>query len=52
MANVNFPDSSSPLFNPSAYGEVSAETRKAKTTSPGKSGKNQKTAKKSFVSFF
>ena len=54
MANINFPDGSSPLFNPSAYGEASAEARKAKTTALGHSGKNKKTAetKNNFVSFF
>ena len=52
MAVINFPDGSSPLFNPAAYGEASAEARK--TITPGQSGKNKKTAdtKKSFVSFF
>ncbi|MCL1927880.1 MAG: YaaR family protein [Treponema sp.] len=54
MANINFPDGSSPLFNPSAYGESSAEARKAKAQTPGKSGKNKKTTetKNSFTSFF
>ena len=54
MSNINFPDGSSPLFNPSAYGEASAEAKKNKTTSLRQSGKNKKTAetKKSFISFF
>jgi uncharacterized protein YaaR (DUF327 family) len=54
MANINFPDGSSPFFNPAAYGEASAEARKTKTTPLGQSGKNKKTAetKNSFVSFF
>ena len=54
MSNINFPDGSSPLFNPAAYGEASAETRKSKTSALGKSGKNNKTeeTKSSFVSFF
>ena len=51
MAVINFPDSSAPLFNPAAYGEASAETRKPKTAAPGKSSKTVKT-KNSFVSFF
>ncbi|MCL1813370.1 MAG: YaaR family protein [Treponema sp.] len=52
MANISFPDGSSPLFNPSAYGEASAEARKAKV--PGQGGKSKKTAetKNSFTSFF
>ena len=51
MAVINFPDGSTPLFNPAAYGEASSEARK---TTSGKSGKNKKTAeaKNSFVSFF
>jgi uncharacterized protein YaaR (DUF327 family) len=54
MANVNFPDGSSPLFNPAAYGEASTEARKAKDTALGKSGKNKRTqeTKNGFVSFF
>ena len=52
MANIAFPDGSSPLFNPAAYGEASAEARKTKAPPPGKSGKNKKTAKNDFVSFF
>ena len=49
MANIVFPDGSSPLFNPVAYGEASAETRKTKTVG----GKNKKTgeAKTGFTSF-
>ena len=50
MANIVFPDSSSPLFNPAAYGEASAEARKAKTAL-GKTKKTEET-KNSFVSFF
>ena len=54
MAQVNFPDGSSPLFNPAAYGEASLETRKTKAPVSGKSGKNKKTTetKSRFVSFF
>jgi uncharacterized protein YaaR (DUF327 family) len=54
MANISFPDGGSPLFNPAAYGEASAEAQKSKTTPLGKSGKNKKTkeTKNSFVSFF
>ena len=54
MSNVNFPDGSVPIFNPAAYGEASAETRKTNTPALGKSLKNKKTAeaKNSFVSFF
>jgi uncharacterized protein YaaR (DUF327 family) len=54
MANITFPDGSSPLFNPAAYGEASAEARKTKTPAPEKGGKNKKTAeaKEGFVSFF
>ena len=54
MANITFPDGSSPLFNPAAYGEASAEARKTKAPALGKSGKNKKTneAKNNFVSFF
>ena len=54
MANITFPDGSSPLFNPAAYGEASAETRKTKTGTQGKAGKNKKPedSKNNFVSFF
>ena len=50
MANITFPDGSSTLLNPAAYGEASAESRKSKQTSE----KNKKTGegKNSFVSFF
>ena len=51
MANIIFPDGSSPLFNPAAYGEASAEARKTKA---GAAGRNKKTAeaKSGFASFF
>jgi len=53
MANITFPDGSSPLFNPAAYGEASAEARKTIAPAPKKGGKNKKTeAKEGFVSFF
>jgi uncharacterized protein YaaR (DUF327 family) len=54
MANIAFPDGSSPLFNPAAYGEASAEARKAKSSALGKNGKNKKAepADKGFMSFF
>ena len=50
MANIAFPDGSSPLFNPAAYGEASQEAKKTKIPS-GKS-KSRGDAKSSFVSFF
>jgi len=54
MANIVFPDGSSPLFNPASYGEASAEARKTKTPAMGKSGKDKKIReqKNNFVSFF
>jgi uncharacterized protein YaaR (DUF327 family) len=50
MANIVFPDGSSPLFNPAAYGEASAESRKA----PGASRreKTEKAKKRLFASLF
>ncbi|MDR2663275.1 MAG: DUF327 family protein [Treponema sp.] len=57
MDNIVFPDGSSPLFNPAAYGEASAEARRTKPGGPDKTGKNRKSAgkgvqKKNFASFF
>ena len=54
MANINFPDGGSPLFNPAAYGEASAEAKKTKPSPLGKTGKNKKSneTKSSFTSFF
>jgi uncharacterized protein YaaR (DUF327 family) len=54
MANIAFHDGSSPLFNPAAYGEASAEARKAKGSGAGKSGRSKKSeeTKNNFVSFF
>ncbi|MDR0600079.1 MAG: DUF327 family protein [Treponema sp.] len=52
MANVAFPDGSVSLFNPAAYGEASAEARKANSPGTKKSGKNPGLKKNSFVSFF
>jgi uncharacterized protein YaaR (DUF327 family) len=52
MANIVFPDGSSPLFNPAAYGEASAESRKAKAPGTARGEKAGKTKKKSFESFF
>ncbi|MDR2553354.1 MAG: YaaR family protein [Treponema sp.] len=48
MANIAFPGAS--LFNPAAYGEVSAETRKNR--SPRKGEKPAEPRKKSFASLF
>jgi uncharacterized protein YaaR (DUF327 family) len=56
MANIVFPDGSSPLFNPAAYelanGEAAARqlSPKARRTRPGKPGKEAK--KRSFASLF
>lgn len=50
MANIVFPDGSSPLFNPAAYGEVSAESRK--TSGASRREKTAKVKKRSFASFF
>jgi uncharacterized protein YaaR (DUF327 family) len=47
MANVAFPDSASPLFNPAAYGEASAGAQKTKT--PQKTGKAKR---RPFASLF
>jgi uncharacterized protein len=47
MASIAFPDGSAPLFNPGAYENAAAETRK---TAGGKSGKTQ--PKKGFALFF
>ncbi|MDR1307151.1 MAG: DUF327 family protein [Treponema sp.] len=58
MDNIVFPDGSSPLFNPAAYGEAAAEARRAKPGGPDKTGKSRKSAgkdgvkKKNFASFF
>jgi len=51
MANIAFPDGSSPLYNSAAYGEASAEARKTKAPALGKGGRNKKT-KSNFISFF
>jgi uncharacterized protein YaaR (DUF327 family) len=52
MANIVFPDGSSPLNNP-AYGEVSANVRKAKLLGKnGKKVKNGELKKKGFASLF
>jgi len=49
--NVTFPDGSSPIFNPAAYGEAAAESLKAKT--PGlRSKKADKVKKNLFSSLF
>jgi uncharacterized protein YaaR (DUF327 family) len=50
MANIVFPDGSSPLFNPAAYGEASAESRKTQGASRGK--KTEKVKKRPFASLF
>jgi uncharacterized protein YaaR (DUF327 family) len=47
MASIAFPDGSTPLFNPGAYENATAEARKA---AGGKSGKTQ--PKKGFALFF
>jgi uncharacterized protein YaaR (DUF327 family) len=52
MANINFPDGSSPLFNPAASGEASAEAKKTKSAPPGKNRKKTIETKKDFTSFF
>ena len=55
MANIVFPDGSSPLFNPAAYGEASSEARTRKSgggrAERGKKDKAEKT-KKGFSAFF
>jgi uncharacterized protein YaaR (DUF327 family) len=51
MANIVFPDGSSPLFNPAAYGEVSAEARKTKVPA-GRPGKAEKVKRRPFSSLF
>jgi uncharacterized protein YaaR (DUF327 family) len=52
MANIVFPDGSSPLFNPTAYGEASAESRKTKAPGTGRGKKTEKVKKRSFASLF
>jgi uncharacterized protein YaaR (DUF327 family) len=52
MANIVFPDGSSPLFNPAAYGEASAESRKTSTGKAGRGKKSNEVKKKGFASFF
>ncbi|MDR2049172.1 MAG: DUF327 family protein [Treponema sp.] len=52
MANIVFPDGSSPLFNPAAYGEVSAESRKAKAPGTSRGEKTGKIKKRPFASLF
>ncbi|MDR2071866.1 MAG: DUF327 family protein [Spirochaetaceae bacterium] len=52
MANVVFPDGSSPFFNPAAYGEAAAEGRKLKSTGTEKSDKTGRARKKGFAVFF
>jgi uncharacterized protein YaaR (DUF327 family) len=55
MANIVFPDGSSPLFNPAVYGELAAEARRTKPGGPdkaGKSGGKEGVKKKNFASFF
>jgi uncharacterized protein YaaR (DUF327 family) len=47
MASIAFPDGSTPLFNPGAYENVTAEARRA---TGGKSGKTQ--SKKGFALLF
>ena len=47
MSNISFPDGSAPLFNPAAYENTTAETRK---TAGGKGKKTE--PKKGFASFF
>jgi uncharacterized protein YaaR (DUF327 family) len=49
MANIVFPDGSSPLFNPAAYSEAGVEARKTKAQADGKTGKVKK---KPFSSLF
>jgi uncharacterized protein YaaR (DUF327 family) len=50
MANIVFPDGSSPLFNPAAYGEASAESRKTQGAARGK--KAERVKKRPFASLF
>jgi uncharacterized protein YaaR (DUF327 family) len=50
MANIVFPDGSSPLFNPAAYGEVNAESRK--TSGASRKEKTEKVKKRPFASLF
>ncbi|MDR2142839.1 MAG: DUF327 family protein [Treponema sp.] len=52
MANIVFPDGSSPLFNPAAYGEASAESRKAKAPGASRGEKTGKIKKRPFASLF
>jgi uncharacterized protein YaaR (DUF327 family) len=54
MANIVFPDGSSPLFNPGAYGEVLANSGKAEAKKSGSSRtkKSGKDKKRSFISLF
>jgi uncharacterized protein YaaR (DUF327 family) len=52
MANIVFPDGSSPLFNPAAYGEASAESRKAKAPGASRGEKTRKIKKGPFASLF
>jgi uncharacterized protein YaaR (DUF327 family) len=52
MAAIVFPDGSSPLFNPAAYGEASAESRKAKAPGTARGGRTGKVKKRSFASLF
>jgi uncharacterized protein YaaR (DUF327 family) len=54
MANIVFPDGSSPLFNPGAYGEALANSAKAEARKSGasKTKKSGKDKKRSFVSLF
>jgi uncharacterized protein YaaR (DUF327 family) len=55
MANITFPDGASPLFNPAAYGESTAEARRTKPGQADKTGKNTKggeAKKKNFAAFF
>lgn len=52
MSNIVFPDGSSPLFNPAAYGEASVEARTRKSGA-GRSKKDKtERAKKGFSAFF
>jgi uncharacterized protein YaaR (DUF327 family) len=52
MAGIIFPDGSSPLFNPAAYGEVSAESRKTKAPGTARREKTEKAKKRPFASLF
>jgi uncharacterized protein YaaR (DUF327 family) len=52
MAGIVFPDGSSPLFNPAAYGEASAESRKTKAPGRSRGEKTEKAKKRLFASLF